>query len=408
MSTFVTPLLELWAEIFVIDFLRYAIPAALLTAGLALFSQRLVKRRIQQRKRTTSDTMRELKYSICTVFIFSLVGLGIGAGEASGWIKIVSGREGMVWQIANMALIILLHDAYFYWTHRAMHHPKLFRLFHRTHHLSRTPAPWAAYSFAPLEAVVEALFLPLYLLLIPTHIAVIVLFLLHMIVRNVMAHAGVELFPKHWLSWPLLRHITVTSHHDLHHEHFRGNYGFYFNWWDRWMGTEHPHYRAQFERLTQPTATASTAPARKTLRNTTHVCLWVGALMVATLASPVAQAAESCALDGHWVTEGFGAVVEIRSQDTPASISGTIRWVLDPAEQTLLATDIFSQFAGSGCRWHKGLILNPASGRRYRSSMQRLPGGMLRIKGCLGPFCQTQTWYPYPLVLEALQSLQRE
>jgi sterol desaturase/sphingolipid hydroxylase (fatty acid hydroxylase superfamily) len=24
------------------------------------------------------------------------------------------------------------------------------------------------------------------------------------------------------------------------------NYGLYFTWWDRWMGTEHPDYLARF------------------------------------------------------------------------------------------------------------------------------------------------------------------
>jgi Delta7-sterol 5-desaturase len=40
-------------------------------------------------------------------------------------------------------------------------------------------------------------------------------------------------------------------HHDLHHNgSFNHNYGLYFTWWDKWMGTEHPKYYAKFAEVT--------------------------------------------------------------------------------------------------------------------------------------------------------------
>jgi sterol desaturase/sphingolipid hydroxylase (fatty acid hydroxylase superfamily) len=63
------------------------------------------------------------------------------------------------------------------------------------------------------------------------------------ILRNAMGHAGVELMPRWWLSSRLTRWISTTTHHNLHHAgSFNHNYGFYFTWWDRLMGTEHPDY----------------------------------------------------------------------------------------------------------------------------------------------------------------------
>ncbi|RLA28266.1 MAG: hypothetical protein DRQ63_03960 [Gammaproteobacteria bacterium] len=131
-----------------------------------------------------------------------------------------------------------------------MHHRKLFRFFHRIHHKSHTPTPWAAYSFAPPEAVVEAGVLPLVALVLPMHELTAFLFVTHMIIRNVIGHAGIELFPKWWLRVPLLRWITTTTHHDLHHSTARYNYGLYFTWWDRLFSTEHPEYRSRFEAVT--------------------------------------------------------------------------------------------------------------------------------------------------------------
>lgn len=92
----------------------------------------------------------------------------------------------------------------------------MFRWSHRTHHRSVAPTPWAAYSFAPAEAVFQAIFLTLILLVLPLHPLVISVFLVHMIVRNVLCHAGVELIPRAWLA----------------------------GWWDRWCATEHPAYQA--------------------------------------------------------------------------------------------------------------------------------------------------------------------
>ena len=45
---------------------------------------------------------------------------------------------------------------------------------------------------------------------------------------------------------PLFDWLTTTTHHDLHHSQAHWNYGLYFTWWDRWMGTEHPDYHAHF------------------------------------------------------------------------------------------------------------------------------------------------------------------
>ncbi len=47
---------------------------------------------------------------------------------------------------------------------------------------------------------------------------------------------------------PMFDWLTTTTHHDLHHGGERANYGLYFTWWDRWMGTESPHYHAAFAR----------------------------------------------------------------------------------------------------------------------------------------------------------------
>lgn len=242
-----------WPTILAMDLARYLLAAGVHTVLLAVFAGPLAGRRIRARRAGKRDIRREFGYSPGTVLLFSLVGFSVFVGSRHGVFALHGGdlpRAGRL--LAEFLVIVLLHDAYFYWAHRAMHTRWVFRKVHRLHHKSRTPTPWAAYAFAPSEAIVQAGFLPLAGLVLPLHELTVLLFVTHMIVRNVIGHAGVELFPNWWLNSPISRWITTTTHHDLHHAHRGCNFGLYFTWWDRWMNTEHPEYAARFLTATRP------------------------------------------------------------------------------------------------------------------------------------------------------------
>ncbi len=242
---------EIWPQIITFDISRYLVAASLLSIVLVLFAVPLASRRIQARRATFSDRRREFGNSMITILLFSTVGFMVHLGSQYGIFRLTTDLPPSTsYILVDLVVLILIHDAYFYWVHRWMHSPRLFRRVHRTHHKSKTPTPWAAYSFAPSEAVIEAGILPLVALFMPLHQLTVILFMTHMIVRNVIGHAGIELFPRWWLDAPVLRWITTTTHHDLHHSHGGHNFGLYFTWWDRWMGTEHPHYERSFRQVT--------------------------------------------------------------------------------------------------------------------------------------------------------------
>ena len=241
-----------WPIIFTIDLSRYLIAASVLAVVLAVFAGPLANRRIQARKATAHDVRREIAYSLSTALIFSLVGFSVYAASQHGMFRIYGGELPVAGRLVlEFVGMVILHDAYFYWAHRAMHTRWLFRRLHRVHHKSKTPTPWAAYAFAPGEAILEAGILPFAALFVPMHELTAFLFVNHMIVRNVVGHAGIELFPAWWLRAPFLRAFTTTTHHDLHHSHGGYNFGLYFTWWDRWMSTEHPEYESRFEAAAQ-------------------------------------------------------------------------------------------------------------------------------------------------------------
>lgn len=239
------------------DLSRYVIAAGLMTVLLLVFRQWADNRRIQKKRAKRGDYIREMLSSFRTVIVFGITTISTLVLREYGIIELKLEGAALPLIIVQSAVIVLAHDAYFYWMHRALHHKRLYAATHLHHHKSRTPTPWTAYSFATWEAVFEAAFMPLFLLVTSLMgIAyagwALFFFLWHMIFRNVMAHAGVELFPAGWVDSKWTDWISTTSHHDLHHSEFRHNYGFYFTWWDRWMGTEHPQYKERFRKVAKP------------------------------------------------------------------------------------------------------------------------------------------------------------
>ncbi|MCI0351222.1 MAG: sterol desaturase family protein [Acidobacteriales bacterium] len=229
----------------------------LFLAGLAwflcyvLFKQRWVHRKIVMRFPGSSEVRREIRCSCFSLLIFSLVVAGTIWVPQQGWTRVYwrVADHGWPWFWASIVMTILLHDTYFYWTHRLMHHPRLFPKFHRVHHLSHNPSPWAAYAFDPAEAFVQAGIFPLTALLIPIHPSAFAIFVIWQIIHNILGHTGYEFHPR-WLMKTPLKFFLTPTHHAMHHEKLRGNYGIYFNFWDGLMGTNHPHYEERFQEVT--------------------------------------------------------------------------------------------------------------------------------------------------------------
>jgi sterol desaturase/sphingolipid hydroxylase (fatty acid hydroxylase superfamily) len=239
----------LWLHMFPHEYVRYLVAATLAFLGLHVaLSRALSGRKIRPARAPSKQMVREFLTSTRTAGVFAFSGLMTIGGIELGLIHIYSlaGERGWLYFAFTVVALIVLHDAWFYWTHRLIHDPRLFRRFHRTHHRSMNPTPWTAYSFDIGEAAINALYTPLALMLFPTSDLAMVIFLTHMIVRNVVGHSGYELFPATRGGRPLLPFLTTVTHHDLHHAQAGWNYGLYFTWWDKLMGTEHPLYAEKF------------------------------------------------------------------------------------------------------------------------------------------------------------------
>lgn len=219
-----------------------------------LLYKRVKNKKIQPRTPRAKDYAREIGYSIITICIFALVPLlmlHIPAIARTTTFYTNIEQHGWLYFFGAFPLLFLIHDTYFYWAHRLMHYKRLFKTFHLVHHQSTNPSPWAAYAFHPLEALVEAGIFIVFLYMLPIHTLHLLIFFFIMIVHNVYGHLGYELYPagfnKHWLG----RWINTSISHNQHHQYFKGNYGLYFTFWDRLMGTLRKDYDKQFEAVTK-------------------------------------------------------------------------------------------------------------------------------------------------------------
>jgi lathosterol oxidase len=205
------------------DFLRYFLGAGLVFLVLwKWLAKRLAHRRIAPNYPPPRQLRREFLYSLSTVLIFAANGTLVYTLAVSGNVTIYKDIAAFGWPytVASLLILIALHDAYFYWTHRALHHRLLFKSVHSVHHRSQNPSPWAAYAFHPVEAAIHAAFLPLALLLLPAHPTVLFIVMVHMMLRNALGHSGFEIYPRDAVRRRPWKWLTSTTHHQLHHEVF--------------------------------------------------------------------------------------------------------------------------------------------------------------------------------------------
>ncbi len=184
---------------------------------------------------------REIGWSLASAAIYGIpAGIAAWCWDNLGWTQIYTDiSQYPLWYVPiSVAAFLLAHDTWFYWTHRMMHRPYWFKIAHAVHHESRPPTAWAAMSFHPWEAVTGAIAIPVLVFLIPIHVGALGLVLTIMTVMGITNHMGWELFPKFMVNGVLGNYLITATHHQKHHDKYRGNYGLYFRFWDKMCGTD--------------------------------------------------------------------------------------------------------------------------------------------------------------------------
>lgn len=118
--------------------------------------------------------------------------------------------------------------------------------------------------------------------------------------------------------------------------------------------------------------------------------------------------ATPASIKGNWITKDQQAIINIAP--CGAALCGTIaKYLVTPPNgpdqrdvhnpdsgkrnRKLLGSNVLINFVPAGDQY-KGTIYDARNGKSYRSVVYKGTSGKLIVKGCIGPFCQSQNWTP--------------
>ncbi len=153
---------------------------------------------------------------------------------ANGYAPHLAWADNPLWFAVLFFLTPVWISFHFYWIHRWLHWPPLYRLAHALHHRNINVGPWSGLSMHPIE---HLLFLSSILIhfLLAAHPLHILFHMQHQALTAATSHTGFEgvlLGDKNRLA-------LGTFHHQMHHRYFECNYGNLEVPWDKWFGSFH-------------------------------------------------------------------------------------------------------------------------------------------------------------------------
>ncbi|MBC7742017.1 MAG: sterol desaturase family protein [Bdellovibrionaceae bacterium] len=230
---------------------RYLLVAGLFWLAFYKNSSPAIKnRQIYATLPSRKNQLYEIKWSMYTSILFAVSGVLMGVMWQLGLTQLYLKFDqfGYWYLPVSLLVISIVHDFYFYWTHRWLHTPKIFKLFHSVHHNSITPSPWASFSFHPVEGLVQALALPVIILFIPAHPLALLIYLTFMTLSAVTNHLGFEILPR-GSEQRLGKWIISGVHHGQHHRYYRYNFGLFYTFFDHLYSTEHPNFAKEYQQV---------------------------------------------------------------------------------------------------------------------------------------------------------------
>ena len=173
------------------------------------------------------------------------------------------GQGGALWVVARLLGYIAFEDTLFYWAHRALHYPPLYRRIHKRHHEFNVPFSLAAEYAHPVETVLGN-FIPFLAgpIVIGAGLNELCLWFVVRMVKTAEAHSGYA-FPLAPFSvcpsW-----MVTAEQHDYHHSQNMGMYGSFFLFWDRVGRSDGPFKRHKLrQEAAHPAATDRSGPPRR-------------------------------------------------------------------------------------------------------------------------------------------------
>ncbi|KYO20330.1 methylsterol monooxygenase 1-like [Alligator mississippiensis] len=146
--------------------------------------------------------------------------------------------------IAQVFGCLLIEDTWEYFTHRLLHHRRLYQYLHKVHHNFQTPFSIQATYAGPGEILIFGAGFSFGMYIFCNHLFSVWLCTVARIVQNTHVHSG---YDAPWDPLRLVPFAVTSRFHDFHHMNFYGNYAPVFTWWDWLFGTNkaYQNYKAR-------------------------------------------------------------------------------------------------------------------------------------------------------------------
>jgi sterol desaturase/sphingolipid hydroxylase (fatty acid hydroxylase superfamily) len=153
---------------------------------------------------------------------------------ANDTMPLLNWGDSPVWFVLLFPLLAMWHELHFYFVHRLLHWPPLYRIAHAVHHRNSDTGPWSGISMHPYEHFIYFTSLLIHLVL-PTHPLHLLFHLYWVALAPAVSHsgyAGVLVKRQN-------RFATGSFFHQLHHRYFECNYATSSVPVDVWAGSFH-------------------------------------------------------------------------------------------------------------------------------------------------------------------------
>ncbi len=163
---------------------------------------------------------------------------------ANGYAPVLWWANNPVWLVVLFFLTPLWISFHFYWIHRFLHWPPLYRVAHSLHHRNTNIGPWSGLSMHPIE---HLLFFSSILIhwVVAAHPVLILFHMQHQALTAATSHAGFDgllMNDKNSLE-------LGNFHHQMHHRYFECNYGTLEVPWDKYFGSYHDGTASSHEKF---------------------------------------------------------------------------------------------------------------------------------------------------------------
>ncbi len=172
-----------------------------------------------------------LSSGVLQLTIYQVVIMWLMANE---YVPTINLTSNPILFIAGLVLLPIWSAFHFYWMHRLLHLPFIYKHVHSLHHRNVNIGPWSGLSMHPVEHLLYLSSLLIHFVF-PSHPILVYFHVIYLGPGAAMTHTGYE----DLLVRDKRRLALGTFYHQLHHRYYECNYGNQEMPWDRWFGTFH-------------------------------------------------------------------------------------------------------------------------------------------------------------------------